>query len=212
MILMLCQEYFQLVIYHFCEDPEIIDFGLRKFSEYLKNPESLHPDLMDVVFSIAASNGNKNTYEKMIERYLSSQHQEEKVRLLKSIGKFKDKEILKEALDFSISGKVRLQDIGYIVYSVSSNIYGKNLILPWFKENWENLKKYTNTPFLFRTLLECLITAHVGIEKEKEIRELIGNYEELYKITIAKSFEIMRINTYWLERNKDRLLAYFENK
>jgi aminopeptidase N len=114
----------------FCEDPEIIDFGLRKFSEYLKNPESLHPDLMDVVFSIAASNGDKNTYEKMIERYLSSQHQEEKVRLLKSIGKFKDKEILKEALDFSISGKVRLQDIGYIVYSVSSNIYGKNLILP----------------------------------------------------------------------------------
>jgi aminopeptidase N len=196
----------------FCEDPEIIDFGLRKFSEYLKNPESLHPDLMDVVFSIAASNGNKNTYEKMIERYLSSQHQEEKVRLLKSIGKFKDKEILKEALDFSISGKVRLQDIGYIVYSVSSNIYGKNLILPWFKENWDNLKKYTNTPFLFRTLLECLITAHVGIDKEKEIRELIGKYEELYKRTVAKSFEIMRINTYWLERNKDILLAYFENK
>jgi hypothetical protein len=65
---------------------------------------------------------------------------------------------------------------------------------------------------LFRTLLECLITAHVGIEKEKEIRELIGNYEEIYKRTIAKSFEIMRINTYWLERNKDILLAYFENK
>jgi hypothetical protein len=57
-----------------------------------------------------------------------------------------------------------------------------------------------------------LITAHVGIDKEKEIRELIGNYEELYKRTIAKSFEIMRINTYWLERNKDILLAYFENK
>jgi hypothetical protein len=58
-------------------------------------------------------------------------------------------------------------------------------------------------------ILKPLITCYTGKEKEKELRIFIDKNIAGYEKTKAVAFDVLRLNTGWLERNKTVLQAYF---
>ncbi|MEK6880933.1 MAG: ERAP1-like C-terminal domain-containing protein, partial [Nanoarchaeota archaeon] len=189
----------------FSEDIETISKGLALF----KNPESLHPDIKGSIYALAAKNNGATTFKTLLKHYEKTESPEEKVKILSALYKFKDEKILKSSLDFALSENVRIQDLGTVFSSLSSNPEIRQIFLPWTKENWRKLEKYKNTHFVFIGLLKSLITSYVGREKEEEIREFLNSKETGYEKTKANAFELMQINTNWLNNNKTILENYF---
>ncbi|MGI0004735.1 MAG: M1 family metallopeptidase, partial [Candidatus Nitrosotenuis sp.] len=71
------------------DDEEIIIEARKRFEQYLKNPQSLNPDIQDAVFSIVSWSGDSKTYQKMLELYKKAKAQEEKLRFLGTLCNFK---------------------------------------------------------------------------------------------------------------------------
>jgi tricorn protease interacting factor F2/3 len=189
----------------FSEDEKIIKQGQTKFQKH----SPLAPDIKGTVYSLVARNGNKKTYDSLLNMYKRTENPEEKVKLLASLYKFKDQKILKSALDLSLSDQIRLQNLRTVFAIISGNPNIRPLFLPWVKSNWPKVKKYKDTSFVFMGLIESLITSYLGKEKEKEIRNFLNSKKVAFKKTQANAFETMQINTRFLEKNSTALVEYF---
>ena len=82
----------------------------RRFDAYLEDPSTLRPDLRGVVFSLTAQQGDAATYDKLWELQHSTDSQEEKVRLLISLTRIPDPELISDVLQRSLTEEVRSQD------------------------------------------------------------------------------------------------------
>ncbi len=192
----------------FVEDPDILNKVKEKFEGYLKKQE-LHPDIRSPVFSIMAANGDEKVFKNLVNLYSKTQSPDERRMVLIALGQFKDSKLLNRVLDFSLSKKVRTQDLVIIIPSVASNPYSRAVLLPWVKKNWKKIEKYQKSGKLFIRLLEAIIGSSVSREKEKELRKFFKSHPVKYKMTLDRSFERVERNISWLEKNKAILAQYF---
>ena len=194
----------------FSEDKQTINSCFKEFKEFLKNQHSLHPDIKGPVLTTVAKNGNAEILNKIIGLYLKAGNPEEKIKLLASLFKTKDSQLLRKSLDFALSNKVRSQDLRTVFSVINSNPYAQSIFFDWVKENWHKLEKYKKASFVFMGLLESLITLYTGRQKESEIRKFLRSKKVAFKQTQANAFETMQINTRFLEKNKAVLQDYFK--
>lgn len=193
----------------FAEDADVLQKGMEKFEGYLKRKIELHPDVKSPIFNIAAANDDEKIYRKFLELYSKTQSPEEKRVILIALGQFKNPDILKKVLDFSLTAKVRMQDIIIVFPSVASNPYSRGVLLPWFKKNWGKIKSLEKSGKLFIRILEAFISSCVSREKEKELKQFFKIHPVKYKMTLERAFEKVERNISWLERNKKILSNYF---
>jgi len=192
----------------FAEDPEVLSKVKEKFEGYLKK-QALHPDIRSPVFSVMAANGDEKNYNNLLDLYSKAESPDEKRTLLIALGQFKDVNLLGKALDFSLSKKVRTQDLIIIIPSVASNPCSRSVLLPWVKKNWKKLEAYQKSGKLFIRLLEAITGSCVSPDKEKELKKFFSTHPVKYKMTLDRSFERVERNINWLERNKEILSRYF---
>lgn len=190
----------------FTEDKKTILEGKKIFKKY----KSLHPDISGAIYALVASNGNEETYDLLRRLYESHPVLEEKLKLLSAIYKFRSESIIKNALNYSLTPKVRKQELSRVFSAVSANPVSKKTFLPWFKENWSKLKDYQKINYLFRQLLETLITSNTEKEKLVEIANFLKIHKIKYSKTKANAFEIAQMNSTFIKRNSKILENYFK--
>ncbi len=193
----------------FVEDDDVLQKGMEKFEGYLKRKIELHPDVKSPIFNIVAANGDEKIYRKFLELYSKTQSPEEKRVILIALGQFRNPDILKKVLDFSLTSKVKIQDIIIVFPSVASNPYSRGVLLPWFKKNWGKIKSLEKSGKLFIRILEAFISSCVNKEREKELKHFFKIHPVKYKMTLERAFEKVNRNISWLERNKSVLAQYF---
>lgn len=184
-------------------DEEAERFADENFKKALSG--SFDPDLSPAVLSISAWNGGGEVFESIREAYLKEEFPEKKVRLLSSLGSFKNKELCSRALDYSLSKEVRLQDSFYIPAAVSSNPEGRELLLPWVEKNWHIMKmKFREGTHMLPRFVEML-GSYYGEEKLKEVEGFFTdkrNYTPAIKKALKETLEEIRINTLFIEHIK----------
>jgi len=188
----------------FVEDKKIIEEGMKKLNA------NLHPDIQGAVYSLIAQNGDFNLYKKLLKKYEKIKNIEEKVKLLSTLYKFKDKKALEASLKYALSLKIKTQDLRTVFAIISSNPHYKNLFLNWVKSNWKKLKDFEKTHFVFMGFLETLITSHTDKSKLEEIKKFLDKHKVKYEKTKANSFEIADINFNFIRKNSKILEKYFQ--
>ena len=128
-----------------------------------------------------------------------------------SLGQFRNESILKKVLDFSLTDKVRKQDLIFLLSSVAANPYSRNILLPWFKKNWKKIESYKKSGKIFIHIVEDLIGAYVTKDKEAELKKFFRQHPVKYKFTLDRSFERLERRINLLEKNKTILAKYFKN-
>ncbi len=91
---------------------------IQKAKQLFKNGGKVDPDLKGVIYNLVAENGGVSEYSALVRMYKEEDNQQEKERLGRSLGKFKDKTLLSKALEFAISKDVRFQNSLGIIASV----------------------------------------------------------------------------------------------
>ncbi len=192
----------------FLEDADVIRRCDEKFEGYLRDADSLNPDLIGAVVSVVVGNSDFSRYGQFFNLYDKPRNLDEKLASITSLGGFKDERSYRESLDSVLSGKVRIQDLRYLFPSLASNPHHKDLFTIWVKDNWNKMESYKDSPPVFMDIIENTISYQAGREKEDELREFFDAHPVEYKRILDKSFEIMRRSTKWIETNRSLLANY----
>ena len=191
-------------------DQEVLIEAQNRFKSYIEDPSSLHPDLKSVVYSLAAEQGDRSTYEIFWDLIKNADLHEEKVRLLSSVCQFSDKELLSETLDRALSPAVRSQDAVIIIVSVAGNKMGKHLAWNFIKNRWPELdRRYGRGGFAITRLVSV-----AGVFTTLEMADDVDNFfrenpAPSAKRTVQQALERIKLNNKWLELNRSSLNDWF---
>ncbi|HSB57591.1 MAG TPA: M1 family metallopeptidase [Nitrosopumilaceae archaeon] len=184
-------------------DENILEGAKKRFSEFLKKPESLQPDLRSVVYSLVAWAGDCKTYEILLKQFRKASMQEEKLRFLGALASFQDESLLMKTLKFVLTKEVRSQNLHLPIMRISSNPYGRKFVWPWIKKNWKQIvsKFGIGSPLINRVV--GTVSANYDGKKELEIRRFF----ELHptpgiEMKLEQTIERMRIYSNFLERTR----------
>ncbi len=173
----------------FAGDEEITSKLLAKYAR-----KEVPMNIADSIYYAVALNGNEKDFNEMVLNYKSENDVERKTKLLVALYHFPQKEIIKKALDFSISEDVRMQDLRYIFSSVISNPNMPDLMKKWFESNYKNLIKYQSAHFIFESILEAYILTQKTKKAKIECTKFLKENKVEYDMIKRHAFEILDLN------------------
>jgi len=181
------------------DDEEVLEEAKARYKKLQKSPNSISPDLIEPICSIAAWTGNSKTHSELVKMYRTAKTMEEKLRFLSAMCSFKDKKILEKSLNFSQTNEVRSQNMQLPIMKVAANPYGKQVLWPWLKKNWKKLnKKVGHGNPLFNRIVAS-ISSVADDSMEKEIKGFFKNNPTPgTERTQAQTLERIRINSEFL--------------
>ena len=86
-----------------CGDEDTIAEAKKRFDQHVKGEISLPADLRSPVYCTVLAHGDEDTLNTVKELYHKAELQEEKIRLLTSMGSVKKSNLIEDVLKFSIS-------------------------------------------------------------------------------------------------------------
>ncbi|MFQ5934131.1 MAG: ERAP1-like C-terminal domain-containing protein, partial [Dehalococcoidia bacterium] len=191
-------------------DPDVLNEAQGRFEGYIKGPASLHPDLRAVVYGLVAQEGGDSTYHTLWELEKKATLHEEKMRLLGALTRPRDRELLQETLQRSISEEVRAQDTVLVLTAVAANRYGRDLAWEFIKSNWDELdRRYGKGGFMIMRLVSTT-QGFTTLERAEEVEQFFKEHPvSAAHRTVQQSLERIRLNAKWLERNRKDLEEWF---
>ena len=180
-------------------DKQINSEAEIRFKKYLKDKNSLSADLQEAVFSLAAWNGNEKLHTKFVTLFKKASSQEEKLRFLGAMCSFRQKKLLLKTLQFTLGPDVRSQNIQLPIMRINSNIYGKEFMWSWLKNNWKKiLKKAGKGNPLLKRVVESIGNI-LDSSQEKEVRKFFKkNPVHGTEMTLEQMLERVRIRSKFL--------------
>ena len=192
------------------QDEDTLKEAGSRFSRYVNDPSSVHPDIRGVVFSLAATRGDRSTYDTMWELQREAALEEEKVRLLVALSRFQQTALLEETLDRSLSAEVRVHDAINVVTSVAGNRRGRDLAWDFLKASWNEFdRRYGEGGFGLMRLVS-ITSGFTTREKAEEVERFFSDHPApAAERSVRQSLERIRLNVAWLDRNRDDLREWF---
>ena len=180
-------------------DKQINSEAEIRFKKYLKDKNSLSADLQEAVFSLVAWNGNEKLHTKFVTLFKKASSQEEKLRFLGAMCSFRQKKLLLKTLQFTLGPDVRSQNIQLPIMRINSNIYGKEFMWSWLKNNWKKiLKKAGKGNPLLKRVVESIGNI-LDSSQEKEVRKFFKkNPVRGTEMTLEQMLERVRIHSKFL--------------
>src|SRR5881628_3090286 len=145
----------------------IDDAYAKEQGSKIENLASVEPDMKRAaVMGYARSS---NDYNGLIDRFKKSATDEERLRYLEGLASFNKPDFVAKALEFSLTGQVKKQDVRNIVAYSTSNADARSVTWEWFKTNIEKLEKmYEGTAQLSSIIRAYISIAGVGHVDEAE--------------------------------------------
>ena len=195
----------------FAENKETQKEAVKRFNEFLKG-KRVHPNLRAVVYDLAAFNGDEKVFNKIKELYMKDKSQEEKVRFLLALGLFKQKELSKKALDFSLSKDVKSQDKIFLVATVGTNSYADDIAWEFVKNKWNEFYKMYHDSNFMPSLIKSTTLRFKDLDKLKEIKEFFKKHDTpTAKLAIQQVLEVIQINHNVIKYNEKSLKEFLIN-
>ena len=191
---------------------EVTAQATERFQKYLTDRETLTPDLRGVVFALAAQSGGQDVYDSIWQLEGETNLAEEKIRLLMSLSRFQQPDLLTAALEDSLSSKVRSQDTVTLVASIAANPMGRDLAWDFVKSNWTEFdRRYGGGGFGLMRLVS--ICSHFSSQvKADEVDSFFAEHPApAAERTIRQALERVKLNIKWLEINRPLLTDWFAN-
>ena len=191
-------------------DPAVTAQAQELFGRYQEDPGNVRPDLRGVVFSLVAQEGDRAVYDRIWELERAAELHEEKIRLLMSLARFQQHDLLRETLDRALTDDVRLQDTIFVVSAVAANNRGRDLAWEFLKEQWDEFdRRYGGGGFGLMRLV-AITNSFTTNEKRDDVAAFFEAHPTpAAERTIRQALERIALNVAWLERNRGELARRF---
>ena len=191
-------------------DPDVLKEAQSRFQRYLQASSSLHPDIRGVVYSLVAQEGDQGVYQSLWDLERQAALHEEKMRLLGALTRPKQRKLLEQTLERSMSSEVKAQDSVLVITGVAANHEGRDMAWEFIKDNWKELdRRYGRGGFMI-TRLVTTTQAFTTPERAEEVERFFRDHPApSAQRTVQQSLERIRLNVEWLKRNDRELEEWF---
>ncbi|OWF36627.1 Puromycin-sensitive aminopeptidase [Mizuhopecten yessoensis] len=195
-----------------CGDSDVVAEANRRFEAHVSGTTLLSANLRSPVYITVLSNGNEETYNKMLQLYDAADMQEEKVRISRSLGCIKSPEIKKKVLKFAMSEKVRSQDTVFVIAGITGSVEGREIAWQFLQDNWAALHDRYKGGFLLSRLVKTTTENFVTEERAKDIEKFFEEHSApAAERTIQQSCENIRLNAKWIQRDSVKVSEFLKN-
>lgn len=190
-------------------DVGTINEAVTRFNNHVSGVQLADPNLRKPVYGITAKHGDSQAFNTIVEMYRKEVFQEEKARLLATLGKFTDSVSVSAALEYMFnSGEVRFGDVSYVLSSLGSHTTGRRAAWNFLMNNWETIsQRYSGGGLKMLGRIISLICDSFSREEDAQAVENFFKDHPAPSATraIAEAIERIRIKAAWYERDKDEI-------
>lgn len=182
----------------------------NRFRDHVSDARPADPNLRGVIYSIAARYGDKEIFSTVMEMYRKETFQEEKVRLLMTLGKFTDPDLITTTLRYAFnSEEVRPGDFPYVLSAIGSHVNGRRAAWQFLTENWESVaKKYSGSMNLLPHIITNVCSGFTLAQDAEAIEKFFSDHPAPSATrAIAEIIERIRVNAAWYERDKNDIVS-----
>ncbi len=191
-------------------DAAVLAEARALFEDHQSGAGRLHPDLRSIVYGLVAQDGGRDLYDRVWELEHAADLHEEKTRLLLSMARFRDEELLSETLRRSLGDEVRSQDTVLIISALAANVRGRSLAWGFLRENWSEFdRRYGDGGFDMMRLVG-IVDSFSSTSRHDEVADFFAAHPTpSADRAIRQALERIRLNAAWLQRNRQTLRHYF---
>ena len=127
------------------EDPAVIAQSRQIADRYLASPDKVDATLGDAALSVAAAHGDSTFFDQLQKTAETSSDPSIAETALYELSRFRDPELLRRALDYAASGKVRNQDSVGLFAGALTRVQTQETAWQYIEQNWPKVKAQFTT-------------------------------------------------------------------
>ena len=150
------------------KDPAILAEARAIAEKYLADPASVDATLGQATLSVTVEHGDSALFDKLQQQYETSTNPEIQINSLHLLVQFEDPALLRRALEYAVSGKVKNQDAAVQLAIALQIPASREFAWKFIKENWEKVQAQLTTAMggylISSTGGFCSAEAHKDVE------------------------------------------------
>jgi aminopeptidase N len=112
----------------------------RSFAVDNRKDKTLDPTLSDAAVLVSTTNGDSALYDKVLAVSRNSTDPEEQEEALRTLARFRNPELVKRTLDYTVSGEVRNQDSWGVLVALLRDRETRDQTWDYIRTNWDTVK------------------------------------------------------------------------
>lgn len=156
------------------EDPAVISRSRTIAGEYLASPDKVDATLGQAALSVAAAHGDSTFFDQLQKTAETSSNPDISNTALYELARFQDPALVRRALEYASSGKVRNQDSIHLLSGALANVHTQDAAWRYIEQNWPRVKAQ------FTTASGGALVGSTGFfcsaEKRDEIRQFFTTH------------------------------------
>ena len=174
---------------------------------YTGGAGDIDPNVLPAIIGVLAHAGDAARFEEFSEKFRSAATPQEEQRYLYALAAFRQRELLTQTLARAINGEFRTQDAPFVVRSLLTSVYARELAWEFVKTNWDTMERQYPKAGL-RRLAEGIIGLATP-ELERDVHAFFqARRPEFGGKTLEQYLEQLRIAVRLRERESAALAAY----
>lgn len=133
------------VLGYYAKDPEVLAEASKIAEKYFADPAAMDANLGQTALAIAARNGDAALFDRLQKVYETSNNPELHIGALRLLSQFENPELVKRALDYAISGRVRNQDVAMQLALELQIDANRDQTWNYIKANWDKVQAQLTT-------------------------------------------------------------------
>jgi puromycin-sensitive aminopeptidase len=110
-------------------------------AELYAGASDLDPNVLPAIIGVLAHAGDALRYDEFSKKFRSAATPQEEQRYLYALAAFRQRELLAQTLARATNGEFRTQDAPFVVRSLLTSVYGRELAWEFVKANWDTMER-----------------------------------------------------------------------
>jgi len=189
------------------QDKATIAEARELFAKYLKDKDSLNPDLVHTVVEIVAYNGDDSDYDKIESLWRSAPTPELEKTFLFALADFREPSLIQSTLVMCLTDEVRTQDAPSVVGKIVSTVAGRRLGWDFVTAHWKALNERFPQHMIPRIVRNA---SSLVTRKDRDQLETFfhNNPCPFGTRSIAKTIEQVEVNAHFREESGAALASW----
>ncbi|KAI9834855.1 MAG: hypothetical protein M1819_002763 [Sarea resinae] len=199
----------------FSGDAKVIAAAFDIFNKFASGDrEALHPNIRGSVYGIVLQNGGKKEYDIILNEYRTAKNSDERNTALRSIGRARDPDLIKQTLALPLSKEVKEQDIYLPLGGLRTHKEGIEALWAWAKDNWATLeKKLPPGLSMLGTVVQLCTSSFTKEEHKKDIEDFFSKRSTKgFNQGLAQSLDAIQAKDNWLRKDRDDVASWLKEK
>jgi aminopeptidase 2 len=149
-------------------------------------------------------------YDAILNIYRTSKNSDEKNTALRSLGRAKDPELIKQTLSLPLGKEVKEQDIYLPVSALRTHPEGIKALYTWMTDNWEEIaKKLPAGLSMLGSMVTICTSSFTNMEDHARVEKFFSDKSTKgFAMGLAQSLESIQAKAAWLERDRDDVAGW----